>query len=349
MDHRNIYTPKQRETLLVTSILLLLFFILYGLREYLSALLGSVILYMLFLPMYRHLVEKKKWSASWTSLFVILLSFLILVLPFLFLSVLLTDKILYYTSHYDEILVLVKSFEEFTGFSLSDKETITSIAQNLGTFLSNLFPQILSGTLDVFIVLGLMYFVMYYLQVNNRNLNEHVFRYLPFSSKTIMALTDELKASVNANVLGLGIISLVQALMVGIAFWIFGVPDALFWGLISFFAAFIPVLGTPLVWGPGGLYLIGMGETGQGVGLLLTGAIVIMNVDNILRLYIAKQMGDTHPLITILGVILGVPLFGILGLVIGPLMISYLLLLIKVYEQEFPKGINQIRASENEE
>jgi predicted PurR-regulated permease PerM len=349
MDHRNIYTPKQREALLVTSILLLLFFILYGLREYLSALLGSVILYMLFLPMYRHLVEKKKWQASWTSLLVILISFLILVLPFLFLSVLLTDKILYYTSHYDEILVLIKSFEDFTGFSLTDKETITSIAQNLGTFLSNLFPQILSGTLDVFIVLGLMYFVMYYLQVNNRNLNEHVFRYLPFSSKTIMALTDELKASVNANVLGLGIISLVQALMVGIAFWIFGVPDALFWGLISFFAAFIPVLGTPLVWGPGGLYLLGMGETGQGVGLLLTGAIVIMNVDNVLRLYIAKQMGDTHPLITILGVILGVPLFGILGLVIGPLMISYLLLLIKVYEQEFPKGVNQVITPENED
>jgi predicted PurR-regulated permease PerM len=61
-----------------------------------------------------------------------------------------------------------------------------------------------------------------------------------------------------------------------------------------------------------------------------------MNVDNLLRLYIAKKMGDTHPLITILGVILGVPLFGILGLVIGPLMISYLLLLVKVYEKEFP-------------
>lgn len=349
MDHRNIYTPKQRETLLIASILILLFFILYGLREYLSALLGSVILYMLFLPMYRFLVEKRKWPASWTSLLVILLSFLILVLPFLFLSVLLTDKILYYTSHYEEILILIKNVEDFTGFSLTDKETVTSIAKNLGTFLSNLFPQILSGTLDVFIVLGLMYFVMYYLQINNRNLNQHVFRYLPFSSNTIIALTDELKASVNANVIGLGIISLVQAFMVGLAFWIFGVPDAVFWGLISFFAAFIPVLGTPLVWGPGAIYLLGMGETGNGIGLLTTGAIVIMNVDNVLRLYIAKQMGDTHPLITILGVILGVPLFGILGLVIGPLMLSYLLLLIKVYEQEFPRGINRLKTPEIED
>ncbi|HOY94560.1 MAG TPA: AI-2E family transporter [Catalimonadaceae bacterium] len=337
MAHKNIYTKKQRQTLLIASILLLLFFILFGLRDYLSALFGSVILYVLFLPMYRYLVEVKKWKPSLTSILIIVLSFVVIVLPFLFLSVLLTDKILYYTSHYQEILVWVKKMEEFSGFSLKDKETITSIASNLGSFLSNLFPQLVTGALDVFIILGLLYFVMYYLQVYNRSLNEHVYKYLPFASPTIKALTEELKASVNANVLGLGIISLVQATLVGISFWIFGVPDAIFWGLISFFAAFIPVLGTPLVWVPGGIYLISNNETGKGVGLLIVGAVVIMNIDNILRLYIAKKMGDTHPLITILGVILGLPLFGILGLVIGPLMISYLILLIKVYEQEYPR------------
>ncbi len=337
MAHKNIYTKKQRQTLLIASILLLLFFILFGLRDYLSALFGSVILYVLFLPMYRYLVEVKKWKPSLTSILIIVLSFVVIVLPFLFLSVLLTDKILYYTSHYQEILVWVKKLEEFSGFSLKDKATITSIASNLGSFLSNLFPQLVTSALDVFIILGLLYFVMYYLQVYNRSLHIHVYKYLPFAGPTIKALTEELKASVNANVLGLGIISLVQATLVGFSFWIFGVPDAIFWGLISFFAAFIPVLGTPLVWVPGGIWLITNNETGKGIGLLIVGAVIIMNIDNILRLYIAKKMGDTHPLITILGVILGLPLFGILGLVIGPLMISYLILLIKVYEQEYPR------------
>jgi len=287
--------------------------------------------------MYRYLVEVKKWKPSITSILIIVLSFVVIVLPFLFLSVLLTDKILYYTSHYQEILIWIKKLEEFSGFSLKDKATITSIASNLGSFLSNLFPQLVTSALDVFIILGLLYFVMYYLQVYNRSLNTHVYKYLPFAGPTIKALTEELKASVNANVLGLGIISLVQATLVGISFWIFGVPDSVFWGLISFFAAFIPVLGTPLVWVPGGIYLITNDEMGKGIGLLIVGAVLIMNIDNILRLYIAKKMGDTHPLITILGVILGLPLFGILGLVIGPLMISYLILLIKVYEQEYPR------------
>lgn len=338
MAHRNIYSRKQRENLLITSILLLLFVILYGLKDYLSAMLGSIILYILFLPMYRNLVEKRKWNPSLTSIFIILISFVVLVLPFLSLSILLTDKIVYYTTHFDEILALVRQIEGFLGIKLNDKGTLQTIATKVGEFASKLFPSLVGGALDLFIFLGLMYFLMYYLQINNRSLKRKVFKFLPFGEDTINALTDELKASVNANVIGLGIISMVQAALVGIGFWIFGLPDALFWGLISFFAAFIPVLGTPLVWGPGGIFLIANGHSGAGTGLLLYGAILVMNIDNILRLYIAKKMGDTHPLITIVGVILGVPMFGILGLVLGPLMISYLLILVKVYENEYPKA-----------
>lgn len=336
MAHLNIYTRKQREFLLIASIVLLLFFILYGLGSYLTSLLGSVILYMLFLPLYRNLTEKRNWSLTPTALLIILFSFIVVVLPFLFLSVLLTDKIIYYTTHYEDIIVWIKQLETLIGITFTDKGSIQAIIGKLGTFASELFPSLITGTLDMFIIVGLMYFVMYYILINNRKLNVMVFKFLPFEDETIVALTDELKSSVNSNVLGLGIISLVQALLVSIGFLIFGLPDALFWGLISFFAAFIPVLGTPLVWGPGAIYLFATGHSGMGLGLLLYGAILVMNIDNVLRLYIAKKMGDTHPLITIIGVVLGIPLFGILGLVLGPLMISYFLILVKVYEYEFP-------------
>jgi predicted PurR-regulated permease PerM len=343
--HHNIYTNSQRRKLLIFSIAGLFVFILYGLRDYFSAIIGSVILYVLFLPFYRFLKEKLRWNPSLSAGLVILLSFLVLVLPFLSLSVLLTEKIVYYTSHYEEILVLFRQLEDISGFRLKDPKNIADIAGNLGSFLSKLFPSLVTGALDVFIILGLMYFILYYLYQNDRKLKDQVLKFLPFTQNTIFELSGELKASVNANVLGLGIISLIQACLVGLAFWIFGLPDPLFWGLISFFAAFVPILGTPLVWGPGGLYLLATGNIAAGVGLLLCGAILIMNIDNLLRLYIAKKMGDTHPLITVAGVVLGVPLYGILGLVIGPLMISYLILLVKVYEQENPNG----KAGSNEE
>lgn len=337
MSHHNIYSKTQRKNLLIVSISLLLFFILYGLRDYLTALIGSVILYVLFLPLFRFLKEHKNWKPSLASLLIILLSFVVLVMPFFSLSLLLTRKIIYYSSHYQEILTIIRGFEDFSGIRLEDKETIAGIAGNIGSFLSNLFPSLVTGALDIFIILGLMYFILYYMHLGDRSFGKHLVKFLPFTQNTIDALRSELKASVNANVLGLGIISLVQAILVGLAFLIFGLPDPFFWGIISFFAAFIPILGTPMVWGPGGIYLLSTGHTAAGVGMLLAGSILIMNVDNLLRLYIAKKMGDTHPLITITGVVLGVPLYGILGLVIGPLMISYLLILVKVYEQEYPE------------
>lgn len=336
MPDRNIYTKKQQEILLITSIVFLLFFILYGLGSYLTALFGSVILYMLFLPLQRVFTESWKWKQTPSALLIIFFSFLVIVLPFLFLSVLLTDKIIYYTTHYEDILQWIKQLEDMIGISFTDQGTIKSVIGNLGSFASELFPSIITGTLDMFIILGLMYFVMFYLLIHNRKMNDYVFKFLPFGHTTVLALIEELKSSVNSNVLGLGIISLVQATLVGIGFKIFGLSDPFFWSLISFFAAFIPVLGTPLVWGPAAIYLFATGKSGMGLGLLLYGSILVMNIDNVLRLYIVKKMGDTHPLITIIGVILGIPLFGILGLVIGPLMISYFLILIKVYEKEYP-------------
>ena len=111
--------------------------------------------------------------------------------------------------------------------------------------------------------------------------------------------------------------------------WVLGFDEPLFWGTIAFFVSFIPVLGTPLVWGPVALVAIVQGDTGAGVSLLLFGLIVIMNIDNVLRLIIGKRLGRVHPLITLGGVVLGVPLFGILGLVIGPLLIGYFVVLMR--------------------
>ena len=103
---------------------------------------------------------------------------------------------------------------------------------------------------------------------------------------------------------------------------------------MGFFLAFIPILGTPLVWGPAGLIQLSQGNTSQGIGILIVGVVVIVNIDNLLRIMLAKRMGDIHPLVTLAGIVLGVPIFGILGLVIGPLLLSYFIVLIHVFERE---------------
>ncbi len=124
----------------------------------------------------------------------------------------------------------------------------------------------------------------------------------------------------------------------GLGFWLFGVSDPLFWGVVSFFLSFIPIIGTPVVWIPAGTLALMHGDTGRGIGLLLYGAILVVNIDNVLRFALAKKLGDIHPLYTIVGLVLGVPVFGIVGLFIGPLVIIYFMLLVQVYLKEYGSG-----------
>jgi predicted PurR-regulated permease PerM len=163
-------------------------------------------------------------------------------------------------------------------------------------------------------------------------------RYLPFRNETLVELADSLKNNVNANVLGQVLVSMVQAMLTGLTLWIFKVPDPLFWSVVAFFMAFIPVLGTPLVWGPAALYQFSHGDNTQGIGILVVGCVVIINADNLLRIILAKRLGDIHPLVTLVGLMLGVQIFGIIGLVVGPLMVSYFLVLMKVFRRENRRG-----------
>ena len=179
-----------------------------------------------------------------------------------------------------------------------------------------------------------MLFTMYYLFIQETYFMLGLHRYLPFRNDTLEELGESLKNNVNANVLGQVLVAMVQSILTGLTLWIFSVPDPLFWGVVAFFMAFLPVLGTPLVWGPAALYQFSQGQSGQAIGILLVGFIVIINVDNVLRIMLARRIGDIHPLVTLVGLVLGVEMFGLIGLVIGPLLVSYFLVLMEVFRRE---------------
>lgn len=341
-----IYTPQQQRVLLITSILIIAGFIIVGLSGYASAFLGAGILYVVFRPWFTALTIKRNWNKTLVAALLILFSLVVIILPFLTLSLMLVGRIQYYSQHTDEILNLVKKAEDMTGYQITSQQNIRTITQQAGGYASRLLPSLAGGTLDFIVILGLMFFTMYYMFVQQEDFQKGLQKYLPFKRDTQRQLGESLKNNVNANVLGQALVSFVQGLLTGITLWIFNVPDAPFWGVVGFFLAFIPLLGTPLVWGPAGLIKLSQGDTGDAIGILLVGAIVIVNIDNLLRIMLAKRMGDIHPLITLTGIVLGVPIFGILGLVIGPLLLSYFIVLIQVFERENKKQREEVAQDE---
>ncbi len=330
----NIYTPQQQRVLLITSLLVIAGFIIFGLRGYVSAFLGASILYVVLRPWFTALAIKRNWNKSLVSTLLIIFSLVVIILPFLTLSLLLIDRIQYYSQHTDDILNLVKKAEDLTGYKITSQKNIQTVLQQGGSYASRLLPSLAGGALDFIVILGLMFFTMYYMFVQQDVFQKGLQKYLPFKRDTQKELGESLKNNVNANVLGQLLVCLVQGVLTGLTLWIFGVPDSPFWGVVAFFMAFIPVLGTPLVWAPAGLIQLSQGNTGQGIGILVVGVVVIINIDNLLRIMLAKRMGDIHPLVTLAGIVLGVPIFGILGLVVGPLLLSYFIVLIEVFERE---------------
>jgi predicted PurR-regulated permease PerM len=330
----NIYTNKQQRILLITSLIIIGGFIVVGLSGYISAFLGAGILYVVFLPWFNALAIKRGWNRSLVVTLLILFSLIVIIFPFLTLSLLLVGRIQYYIQHSDEILGLAKKIEDLTGYQITSQQNIKTALTQAGTYASQLLPSVAGSALDFIVIIGLMFFTMWYMYTQQEDFQKGLQKYLPFKRDTQKELGESLKNNVNANVLGQALVCLVQGALTGLTLWIFGVPDAPFWGVVSFFMAFIPVLGTPIIWAPAGLIQLSQGNTAQGVGILVVGIIVIINIDNLLRIALAKRMGDIHPWITLAGIVLGVPLFGILGLVMGPLLLSYFVVLIKVFERE---------------
>jgi predicted PurR-regulated permease PerM len=145
----------------------------------------------------------------------------------------------------------------------------------------------------------------------------------------------ELVALTFSNSVGVPAIAVAQGLIGYIAYLIVGLPEAGFWAVITAFASIVPLIGTALVWVPACIYLFIVHHTWQGSFLLVWGLIVLGVTDNVVRFVLAKRMADVHPIITVLGVIMGVQYFGITGLIFGPVLISFFIILLKIYYVEY--------------
>ena len=160
--------------------------------------------------------------------------------------------------------------------------------------------------------------------------------------ENINMLASETKKLVRANALGIPLISIIQGLTATLGYFIFGVNEWALWGFLTGVFAFFPVVGTMVIWVPLVLYTYAIGDTWQATGLLLYSVLVTGNVDYIARITLLKRMGDVHPVITILGVIVGLGLFGFIGLIFGPLLVNYIIVLFKIYMNEFIDNVEPL-------
>jgi predicted PurR-regulated permease PerM len=329
-----IYTQKQRSWLITAITAIVGVFLLWILRDLIPAFLGAVVMYVLFRPFFGQMVVKWRWPRWLATLCVVLVSFTLLVLPFLVVGLMITDKVQELFQHTERINDALVQVQQFVGFDFHDPEAVQRLIAAVQSDVFGGFSWFLSSAGGILLTVSMMYFMLWFMLMNHLNFETSIQRFFPFTRIEVDEFAEELKSSTFGNVLGQGLICLVQAISLGIGFVVFGLPDPFFWGTITFFISFLPVIGAPVVFVPAGLISLAYGDATAGYGILIWGFVLVTNIDNLLRYFISKYFADTHPLITIIGVIAGIPVFGILGLVFGPLLISWFLLLLKIVFKE---------------
>ena len=346
----SIYSYKQRNDIVLAILIILGCFILFSLRTIAGTLLSTIVLYTILIPVYTILIEKyriRKWIAA---SMMIVLSLLVIVLPFLMLSLMVINKISELQDDPIRIKVIMKRIDDFLGSRLDQPNLLDKGMEKLSLFASELFPSMISGAFNIILGLVVMYFLLYFMMVQKKEFEAGLLKYSPFREQNALKFAEELKNITYSNVLGQGYIAIVQGALLSISFFIFDIRDPIFWGVIATFLCFLPAVGAPIVFVPAAIIELANGNDTAGWGLMLFGFIIVTNIDNVLRLIISKGVSNTHPIVTVVGIIIGIPIFGILGLVFGPLLLSYFMLTIRIYEtgKMATERLEKLKSSGNE-
>ena len=335
-----MFNNQLRQVLLLGLIILLGWMLVAELYIFLPGVLGGVTLYILLRKWYQKLTIQKGWPKGVTALLFIISCIIVITIPIYFSVLLISPKINDLINNQHELVIgleiFSKKIEAFTGQQFFTATSAELISKKIATYI----PTLLNSTANVLANLVMLFFLLYYLLYSGKDVEKYLNHIIPLKPENVAKLASETDLMIRANAVGIPIICLVQGIFAAIGYLIFGVKDWGMWGFVTGVFAFFPLVGTMIIWVPLVIYLYSINQNITATGLTIYSFVITGNVDYITRLGLLKKIGNVHPMITVLGVIVGLQLFGFMGLIFGPLLISYFIILIKIYVNEFTAKAN---------
>ena len=331
---------KQVKQLMILSLLLLMiFFTIKELYVFFPGLLGALTLYIISRGSYFQLVYHRKWKKGWTAGLYLFVYFLLPVSLVYFAFTMLEKQVAPFLHDPSALLNNIKegiySIQQKNGITIISDETLTNLQQKL----SNAIPNLVNDTANLLMNQIILLFMLYYMLAHGKEMEAFLAGIIPLKKSNIDLLSSETKHIVKTSALGIPLISIIQGLTSAVGYVIFGVDNYVLWGFLTGVLAFFPVVGTMIIWVPMVIYMYVSGDTWNATGLFFFSLIVTGNVDYLARITLLKRLGHVHPVVTVLGVIVGLRLFGFIGLIFGPLLVNYVILIFRIYTNEFTKEV----------
>lgn len=329
-----ISNNKIRQIFLLVIILLFVFLISFKLREFLPSVFGAVTLYVLFRDLNVYLVQKRAWKTWVASIFLIVMSMLVIVVPVYFILDMVVSKVVASKEYVDGIVKYAESVNTYIRNKVDYDISSSFDLKNIGGWITKYSSVFLSSTINIITTIVSTYFILYFMLVNSQFIEKRVYMLIPLKRANIERIGDKFKKMIWANVIGIPVVAIGQGITLLIGYLLFGVSSPFFFFVLTCVASVIPVVGGAIVYVPIALTLLASDNMIGAVGILGFGLISAV-VDNIFRFTFLKKIENIHPLNSVFGIILGLKLFGFIGLVFGPILTSITILLIQVYHNEF--------------
>lgn len=320
---------------LIVIILFMGVIIFRQITPFLGGLLGALTIYILVRGQMNHLVEKRKLKRSISALLITAETIFVFLIPLGLTVWMVANKLqdinLDPQTYIAPIQQVAEFIKEKTGYDVLGKDTLSFIMSILPRIGQIIMESISSLAINLFV----MIFVLYFMLIGGKKMEAYVNDILPFNETNTQEVIHEINMIVRSNAIGIPLLAIIQGGVAMIGYLLFGAPNILMLGFLTCFAAIIPMVGTALVWFPVAAYLAISGDWFNAIGLFGYGAIVVSQSDNLIRFILQKKMADTHPLITIFGVVIGLPIFGFMGVIFGPLLLSLFFLFVDMFKKEY--------------
>lgn len=316
---------------------------------------------ILFHPFYRRLVPRVRREGL-ASVLMCLLIFLLIIGPVGYLMVQLVNEAaqavsyvnnMYKTGELKEMLSLdvpwvqslKESLSQYYDLSRIDLDEIIKDAANaISQIVVQQTSAIIANGAQIVFYFVLMFFTMYYFFIDGGRLVNRLRRLMPLTEEQVNLTFKQLYDIIQATMYGGLVVAVVQGLIGGIIFWAVGIPSAVFWGGIMAFLSIIPIVGAFIVYIPAGIILIIAGSWVKGIVVILIGTLVISQIDNVLRPYLISGKAAMHPLLLFFSIMGGISLFGLLGIIVGPMVAAVFVTLLRIFETRLHS--EEIKASD---
>ena len=320
---------------LIAIILVLGIVLFQQITPFLGGLLGALTIYILVRKQMIRLTTKRKMKRSTAALLITTEAVFFFLIPISLVVWMLVDKLQNLNLDPQSIIAPI---EEIAGI-IKSKTGYDVLGSDTTSFIVSALPRIgqaVMGGISSFVInLFVLVFVLYFMLIGGIKMEAYVNAILPFNATNTEHVIHEINMIVRSNAIGIPLLAVIQGGVAMIGYFIFGAPNALLLGFLTCFATVIPMVGTGLIWFPVAVYMALTGNWPNAIGLAAYGGIIVSQLDNLIRFILQKKMADTHPLITIFGVVIGLSLFGFMGVIFGPLLLSLFFLFVDMFKREY--------------